>query len=261
MIPVKTSVEDIQKVLSYMSRQVGWVETAKAEKALGALDDRKLSAMVEFGLILRDGANLKTTPRGQLFSAGKQEESLREVLNRVDLYRATLEWVHYSSKDEVTATEVGQYWESSHADTLGTLSGTTLKDGAVCFGRIVAGAGLGVFTVGRGGKETRISLHLAEVAALVNGSSNDGPASVVEPGEEGGDELEGSVQIVTGSTMSSGADSPTAKVAPVSVTTSPNVHVNVEIHIAANATPETVRDVFKNMARYVLDRPISDDID
>lgn len=113
VIPIKTSVEDIQKVLGYLARQVGWVETAKAEKALGALDDRKVSAMVEFGLILRDGGNLKATPRGQLFSSGKQAEALREVLNDVDLYRATLEWAHYGGKSEVTATEVGQYWESA----------------------------------------------------------------------------------------------------------------------------------------------------
>src|SRR4051794_27744437 len=121
MVPVRTSVDDIQKVLGYMSRQVGWVESSKAEKALGNIDDRKISAMVEFGLLLRDGGNIKTTPRGQRFSAGDQAKVLREVLTGVELYRSTLEWVHYSRKAEVTATEIGQYWESSHTDTLGNL--------------------------------------------------------------------------------------------------------------------------------------------
>ncbi|WP_216841505.1 hypothetical protein, partial [Clavibacter michiganensis] len=45
----------------------------------------------------------------------------------------------------------------------------------------------------------------------------------------------------------------------VNVSTSPSVHVNVEIHIAADATADTVREIFKNMARYVLDKTIDDD--
>lgn len=260
VIPIKTSVEDIQKVLGYLARQVGWVETAKAEKALGALDDRKVSAMVEFGLIIRDGGNLKATPRGQLFSSGKQAEALREVLNDVELYRATLEWAHYGGKSEVTATEVGQYWESSHADTLGSLRGTTLKDGAVCFGRVVAGAGLGAFTLGRGGKETRITLLTIEIGDLVNGAS----AAASDSQDQSAPNATGVAAPTTEAVATyTPAVSPAqvAHTSPVSVTTSPSVHVNVEIHIAADATADTVREIFKNMARYVLDKPVTDDID
>lgn len=39
----------------------------------------------------------------------------------------------------------------------------------------------------------------------------------------------------------------------------PGIHINIEIHIAADATSETVEGIFKNMRRYVLlklrDRP------
>ncbi|WP_314216115.1 hypothetical protein [Pseudarthrobacter equi] len=44
----------------------------------------------------------------------------------------------------------------------------------------------------------------------------------------------------------------------VQVSASPNVHVNVEIHIAANATADTVKEIFRNMARYVLDKHVDD---
>jgi len=37
-----------------------------------------------------------------------------------------------------------------------------------------------------------------------------------------------------------------------SVALSPGVHINIEIHIAADASSETVEDIFKNMRRYVL---------
>lgn len=256
MIPIYTSVEDIQKLLAYLARQVGWVESAKVEKALGGLDDRKVSAMVEFGLILRDGGNLKATPRGQLFNSGEQVEALREVLQSVELYRATLEWAHYGRKTEVTVTEVGQYWEGSHEDTLGSLRGATLKDGAVCFGRMVAGAGLGTFTLGRGGRETRIKLLAGEVESLVNGAST---ASSSEPTESSSDN--GAPVTTQARAESSRPNAPTPVGQPTTtISTSPSVHVNVEIHIAANATADTVREIFRNMARYVLDKPVTDDV-
>lgn len=267
MVPIKTSLDDIQKVLGYMARQVGWVEIAKVEKALGGIDDRKIGAMVEFGLILRDGGNIKAAPRGLTFSGGDQKSAMRDVIAGVELYRSTLEWVHYQARSEITATEIGQYWESSHTDSLGTLRGSTLKDGAVTFGRVVEGAGLGSFTIGRGGKETRVTFNLAEVQSVVDGtpptasdiavestdSSANGaaPAAVSAPAP-----AVGSAPVVA-----SAPPTPTGPQPTVSVSTSPNVHVNVEIHIAADATAGTVREIFKNMARYVLDKRVDDDDD
>lgn len=258
MVPIKTSLDDIQKVLGYMARQVGWVEVTKVEKTLGGIDDRKIAAMVEFGLVVRDGGNLKVTPRGLAFNRGDRPGAMREVLADVDLYRSTLEWVHYQGKAEVTATEIGQYWESSHTDTLGNLGGSTLKDGAVCFGRVVEGAGLGTFTVGRGGKETRVGFNLTEIEPVIYGagvpnevSDEDEPA-VAPPGAD-------LVQNEADSPPTAGLTPQAPPQPPVTVSTSPNVHVNVEIHIAADATADTVREIFRNMARYVLGKPVDDD--
>lgn len=257
MVPIKTSIEDIQKLLGYLSRQIGWVDVPKLEKALGSQDDRKLGAMVEFGLILRDGGNLRTTERGQLFNV-EPKAALRQVLDTVDLYRATLEWVHYGNKAEATAAEIGQYWEASHKDTLGGLSGSTLGSGAVTFGRVVDGAGLGTFLVGRGGKETRVTFDLTAVDDVVNGAAPTVPSEPADEAEEG--------PIDTPTTAPAGPVTTTAQTLPmpaapptVTVTTSPSVHVNIEIHIAADATADTVREIFKNMARYVLDKQIADD--
>lgn len=256
MIPVKTSLDDIEKFLGYLARQVGWVEASKIEKALGSIDDRKISAMVAFGLVLRDNGNIKMTPRGQLFSSGEKEKALRETLGEIDLYRATLEWAHYGDKSEVTATEVGQYWESSHSDTLGGLRGSTLKDGAVCFGRIVEGAGLGQFTIGRGGKETRISIDHGSLEQVVAGSVEDAATVAIAPPNT----IPPNGTYSTPVELSQMTDSPTAD-PKTSVSTSPSVHVNVEIHIAADANAETVKEIFRNMALYVLDKPLRDDVD
>lgn len=54
---------------------------------------------------------------------------------------------------------------------------------------------------------------------------------------------------------------PVPPVAPPAVTMSPGIHINIEIHIAADASSETVEDIFRNMRRYVLtgDGPLDDE--
>lgn len=59
----------------------------------------------------------------------------------------------------------------------------------------------------------------------------------------------------TGSTGGSEAAAPNPAPLQASaprVTVAPGVHINIEIHIAADASSETVQDIFKNMRRYVL---------
>lgn len=47
MIPIKTSIENIQKLLGYLDKQLGWVDVLKVEKSLGSADDRMLGAMID----------------------------------------------------------------------------------------------------------------------------------------------------------------------------------------------------------------------
>lgn len=261
MIPLKTSVEDMRRVLGYMSKQIGWVEQSKVEKALGSLHDRKIGAMVALGLVQRDGSILKVTQRGQTFAAGDEAGALKDAVREMELYRATIEWMHYQGKAEVTATEIGQYWEASHSDTLGSLKGSTLSAGAVCFARVADGAGFGTFTMGRGGKETRLSADLEAISKFVNGVEPDEMIihlEPVDPVEAPAANDSDSARAIQPTPVA--AAQPLAPTPPtVSVSASPNVHVNVEIHIAADATANTVKEIFRNMARYVLDKPVDDD--
>ena len=266
MVPINTSIEDMQKFVGYLSRQVGWVEAGKVEKTLGstATDDRKISAMVAFGLVQRDGINFKASPRGHLFMSD-QAKALGESVRDFELYRSTVEWLRYQGKSQATAVEIGQYWENSHADTLGDRSGSTLKAGAVCFGRVVEGAGLGSFVVGRGGKETRLEVDQVAVESFVDGAQVPTPtdetdAAVAAP--KSIDATPAEVAPVSETLLPAQSANPTPAASPtVAVSASPNVHVNVEIHIAADATAGTVREIFRNMARYVLDKHVEDDDD
>lgn len=255
MVPVKTSIEDIEKILNYLAKQIGFTAITKAESTLGSLDSRKLGAMVEFGLVTRDGANIKITDRGSKFASGDQAGALKETLSAVELYHATLEWIHYGSRSELTATEIGQYWEAKHSATIGGVKGDTLKNGAVCFGRIVQGAGLGALTIGRGGNETRVAFDLPVVESVLHPAL----AAALPDGDEP------TAPPVSAPTINSEVAAPASEVVPqirpVAVSASPSVHVNVEIHIAADAKADTVREIFKNMARYVLNKPENDEDD
>lgn len=264
MIPIKTSVEDIQKLAGYLAKQIGWTEVAKVKKTLDstAVDERKLGAMAEFALLERDGVNIRLTERGRRFAAGNTAQALREVVIETELYRATAEWLMYGQKTEASVTEVGQYWETHHRDTIGERSGSHLKDGAVCFARVFEGADLGKFTVGRGGRESRIAIDTTQLAAALNASS------VEESGTgQRSDHTLAEEQIANPTSDNTAA--PTSPARPESMSNghnradtilsaSPNIHVNVEVHIAANATADTVREIFKNMAKYVLDRNVED---
>jgi hypothetical protein len=46
--------------------------------------------------------------------------------------------------------------------------------------------------------------------------------------------------------------SPSVTRAPAAVSVGPGVHINIEIHIAADASSETIEEIFRNMRRYVL---------
>lgn len=250
----------MRKLLGYMSKQIGWVEQSKVEKALGAVDDRKVNAMIGLGLVQRDGTNLKLAPRGLVFASGDESSALKDAVREMDLYRHTVEWVHYQAgRSEVTATEIGQYWEQSHKDTVGSLKGSTLNAGAVCFARVAEGAGFGTFTVGRSGKETRLAVKREAIAAFIEGDDATPDAAIDNDESE---ETPTVAAVPTTPLVRTGevVTLPPTPPPTVSVATSPSVHVNVEIHIAADATADTIREIFRNMARYVLDKPVDDGV-
>ncbi|WP_347110193.1 hypothetical protein AAHB33_05665 [Paenarthrobacter sp. S56] len=257
MIPIRASIDDIEAVLAYLSRQIGWTSVDKAKKSLDAklLDDRKIGAMAYLKMVDRDGMNLKAAENGMRFQGGDRVGALREGILQSDLYRHTVDWLHFGARSEVTAVEVGQYWQAQHRESVGDVTGERLKDGAVFFFRVAEGANLGSLKIGRGGKETRFMTSLDQVSALLDSSADP-------------DSLVGTAVDTVSPVADNGIQSPshgsaapdTAPPAPprVEVSASPNVHVNVEIHIAANATAETVKEIFRNMARYVLDKHVDD---
>lgn len=259
MLPIKTTVDDIDALGAYLKGQVGWVPLERVKKTIDSkyADARKLEALKRIGLIERDGSNIKLTERGRAYASTDDESEkaalMAEALRELSLYAETVEWIHHSKVEDPSKTVVGNYWHDKHQDQLEGAQGAALTDAVIFFMRIAGEAGLGKFTRGSKARpDSYLSTDAVAIEAFVSAkrpephqpehsaSSTNSPRTPYEP-----------------TTETSVAESSIVK--PLkNVGTSPAIHVNLEIHIAADATPETVAEIFKNMRKYVLSNPTDD---
>ncbi len=242
--PIKTTIEDIDALFAYLKGQVGWVPLDKVRKTIDSkyADNRKLEACRYLGLLDRDGTNVRLSEQGRMYADGDdaaRAEVLRAALKRAPLYFQTLEWIHHGKRDEPTKTDVGNYWHDKQQDQLDGAKDAALTDAVIFFFRVAGAASLGKYiSAGNRRPTALLRADLDAVAAFVSGSVADGQG--VTPPDP--------------AATTPGAQSPTPPPAPpaVNLKTSPAIHINLEIHIAADATPETVEEIFKNMRKYVL---------
>ncbi|TCC08229.1 hypothetical protein [Kribbella soli] len=252
MLPLKTVIEDIDGLATYLKGQVGWVPLDKAKKAIDnkLVDNRKLEATRRIGLLDRDGVNVRLTEDGRSFATGDAAQRaaiMRKAIRSVSLYAETIEWMHHSKVANPTKAEVGNYWHDKHQDQLEGAQGAALTDAVIFFMRIAGEAGLGKFTRGtKGSPDSYLKTDAAAIADFVN--TSPGTATAQHTKSEAGTETPTPQNAVP----ATASDPPRPS---IDVSASPAVHVNIEIHIAANATAETVAEIFKNMRKYVLNDP------
>lgn len=268
MIPIKATVEDVDKLLAYLRTSFGWVALAKVKASLDSktTDNRKLDAAKYIGLINRDGVNIEITDEGRAYASAKDDNEKHAIMAKQlassELYLETVSWMFHAPKSNPTKTDIGEQWHKHHTDLLGGAAGAALGDGVLFFMRVSEAAGLGKFiTAGRGRPETYFKDDRAAVEAF---------AAKYITGEsvpESEDNTVGEQKAITAlpaapTTEPTPAATPTLPATTVpptmSVQTSPAVHINIEIHIAADATAETVAEIFKNMRKYVLSNPDED---
>lgn len=254
MLPIKTTLDDIEVVGGYLRTQVGWVELDRVRKAIPAThaDNRKIEAMRFVGLLERDGANIKLTAVGREYASAdeaRRRQILQDRIKSVDLYARTVEWMHFSRKATPTKTEVANYWHDSHQSELSGATGAALTDAVIFFLRLAGAAGLGQFiAAGKGRPETYLKVDHEALSAYIN-NSEEAPK-----GSETPDSAK-RAEIVPEPVAAHQPARPSVQ----QVTASPAVHINIEIHIAADATATTVEEIFKNMRKYVLAEPEATD--
>jgi hypothetical protein len=262
MIPIKTTFDDIDKLLAFLRPSFGWVSLTKVKANLDSKtsDNRKLEAARWIGLIKRDGQNVEITDEGRAYAStqdpAEKARIMAGLLAAAPLYAETVEWMYHANKSEPTKTDVGDQWYKHYGDLLEGAQGAALGDGVIMFMRVAEAAGLGKFiTAGNRRPETYFKGERPAIEQFYNNYVLGKPADDAdeatpsnEVGTVSGPQASGSSPVYTGpSTLAP------AQAAPqVTVQASPAIHINLEIHIAADATADTVAEIFKNMRKYVL---------
>jgi predicted nucleotide-binding protein len=148
------------------------VQDAKTVLDTKRLDGRKVAAYKFWGLIEdADGGKLKLTPDGRVLAKGGEKEKsvLLKVIKRIPAYSAIIERAAHRHEDSLDTTEVGAHWHEHFQSEAGD-SDTIIKDRAVCFFHVAAGAELGTIIAGRKGSATRISFLADALAKYISGS-------------------------------------------------------------------------------------------
>lgn len=189
-LPIKTTIEDAQKVVAYLKTKPTGATVAEAKAAIDTrhLDPRKLRALETWGLIKVEGDRLALTDDGRILARepGRAAEIFGRSIDRTRTYRAAVEWAFHQGFDVLDLNDTAAHWHTHHSDELGTTNETSIKDAVTCFFNLASGAGLGSYVLGRRGQPTRLELNKAAVALLVEAGPSVPPVvPEAAPADEG----------------------------------------------------------------------------
>ena len=175
-LPIRTTVEDIQKVCSYLAKKPtgATLKEAKAVLDSKALDGRKLSALKFWGLI-EDQERLKLTEKGRKAIRGHGSHQivvLAGVVKDISPYKVIIERAAHTQQESITTTEVAAHWHDHFKDQV-SKGDKVLNDQAVCFFQIASGGGLGHLIVGRRGSPTRFEFDRNALLEFIDDKSSD----------------------------------------------------------------------------------------
>jgi predicted nucleotide-binding protein len=176
-LPIRTTVQDIEAIASYLATKPTGATPAEAKAVLDSkvLDARKLSAMKFWGIIEDSDGKMRLTDIGRRLAKDKgarRAEVLREVIRAVRPYAAVIERAVHRGEFTISATEVAAHWHQHFKDEVSD-SDKILNDQAVCFFQIAEGGDLGVLVVGRKGQQTRFDFADTSARAFVDSGSTE----------------------------------------------------------------------------------------
>jgi predicted nucleotide-binding protein len=183
-LPIRTTIQDIEAVTSYLVTKPTGATPAEAKAVLDAkvLDGRKLNALKFWGLIEDGDGKIRLTERGRILAKDKgvrRSEVLRTVIEATRPYVAIIERAVHKKEFTIAATEIAAHWHQ-HFKADVSSADKILNDQAVCFFQIAEGADLGQLVVGRKGQPTRFDFDEASARSFVENADTE-----LVPVEEG----------------------------------------------------------------------------
>lgn len=247
-LPIMTDKDDIDKFVDYLRKKpVGvTLDDAKATIDKTLLDHRKLAAYRTWGFLTDDGGKLKLTQRGHAYSRASEEEKQKifsEVLAETKIYARTIEWLTNNRPESVSSLEIASHWHQHFRADVATESEKSLNYQVICFMGIAQAAGLGEYKIGRRGQPTRLEINLASLSRF-----ND---TYLNPEHTAPDEVSSSEVSTVNETPNPTAllETPSSQLARGN--NYPSLHIDIQIHIDPDATPEQIDKIFESMARHL----------
>ena len=159
ILPIKTTLEDVTDLCKYLETKPTGATVKEAKTVLDSkrLDARKLNALKTWDLIYEEEAgHIKLTEAGRELVKGEEHcrKAMLKIVRNISPYSAIVERAAHQNDDAITTTQVAAHWHDHFRDQVGNTD-KSIKDQAVCFFNIAAGAGLGTNISGRHGKLTR----------------------------------------------------------------------------------------------------------
>ena len=192
-LPCVTRPEDVKAIVKYLSTKPSGATLKDVKAVMGPkiIDFRKIAAFQTFGVINREGSQIRlTSDVGRNLARVSTEEEfswiLLEQVARIPAYRGCLEWAYHQGLSELPASEVGAHWHDNYREELATDSDKEIALRAVCFLQFAAVGGLGNFVTGRRGQESRLIIHSEALESFVT----KGPVPQMMPETEQPYELE-----------------------------------------------------------------------
>ena len=167
MLPVRTTVDDINAVCTYLATKPTGATLSEAKAVMDKkyLEGRKLNALKFWQLIEYDGGKMKITDLGRRSvsrSGTSSNDAMREVIRQVPPYFSVMERAAHRDEETLPATEVAGHWYDHFRPDVSD-SERILNDQAICFFQVAQGADLGTLTIGRRGRPTRFDFNLQTV--------------------------------------------------------------------------------------------------
>lgn len=188
-LPVKTTLEDVAAIVSYLKTKPTGVTVQEARGVVDPkiLDGRKLRAYTDWLLIQQDGDRIRLTETGRRLARSPGDPGLfREIVGSIPTYRSSMEWAFHQSFKELTVDELAANWHEHHKSAVGTDADASIKAAVTCFFNLAHGAGLGNYVLGRKGQPTRLELDRESLRVFVE----QGPSAPPWTGDEEDDDNE-----------------------------------------------------------------------
>lgn len=180
MLPIRTTVSDIDAVCGYLATKPTGATVAEAKAVLDSkvLDGRKLSALRFWGLIEGED-KMRLTERGREAvrdKGARKSSALLQVISSVAPYRALVERAVHRGEFTISATDAAAHL-FEHFKSHASENDKILNDQAVCFFQIAQGADLGALIIGRRGQPTRFDFDEINARLFVEGGGFSSEAS------------------------------------------------------------------------------------